>query len=528
MNKLSNTVKDLFLCSWHPFAWLIFVGFLLYAQTLFFGFSYFDDNILILEHIPWLRDFSHISNIFHGDVFHLAGKTAYYYRPFLTLSFMVNAFFSGTDPFGYHLVNVLIHLFATSLLLLLLIQLEYDQLKSFCLSLLFLVHPALVQAVAWIPGRNDSLLTVFILLSFLFFIQYYRTVRVKDLFWHLVFFVCALFTKESAVVLPLLCFFYVFLTDRGGKLRRPWEIFFTWLLCLGLWFALRSWVVETSPSFFMEWINFVFVNSPAVLVYFGKVFFPFNLSVLPILRDVHFWFGALAVVFLAALIVLSPEKRVRVIIFGFLWFVSFLFFALIRPTSPSVPADFLEHRLYLPLVGVVIVLAEINPFARMKNRQALGAFVFGIFFLTFFFVHIFYAQKFRDRLSFWKNAVQSSPHSPLAHSNLGAMYYLEGKNEAASYEYNTALSLNPQEEMTHNNLGLIFMHDGNWQQAEQNFLLEIAINPSYADAYYNFGLLRYRQGRSKEARSLMEKTLQINSAHMGARKALASDEFMNP
>lgn len=481
---------------------------------------------MILDRIKELRDFSHLGNIFTTDVFHLAGKSASYYRPMLVLSFMLNAFFSSENPFGYHLFNVVAHLFAVCLIFALLLRLGFDRLKSFCLSILFLVHPALVQAVAWIPGRNDSLLTVFILLAFLSFIKYLKEFRLKDLCWHFVFFLCALLTKESAVVFPVLCILYFFLISADEKKRLPVKLIAGWIFCLAAWFFLRTAAVKTSFMIFGTWVKFTLVNSPALLLYLGKAFFPFNLSVLPILQDSSLFFGIAALVLIFMLMRLTPYKDRKGIMFGWLWFLLFLFFAFVRPGSPLAPADFLEHRLYLPMIGLMIVLIQLRPCPTLRYRKTLIALSSGISFLIFLVVNIVYVQNFKDRLSFWRDAVQHSPHAPLAHANLGAMYYLEGKNEAASHEYYKALDLNPRQEMVYSNLGLIFMREGKWQKAEHSFLLEIQLNPSYADAYYNFGLLRYAQKRWDDTYRLMEKTLQLDPHHAGAQEVLARD-FMN-
>jgi tetratricopeptide (TPR) repeat protein len=521
MNKLFTILRPLFLSSWHPFAWFILVGFLVYGQTLSFGFSYFDDNVLIVDRVGELRNFSQMGTIFKTDVFHLDGKSASYYRPFLILSFMLNAFFSAGNPFGYHLFNIIIHLVAASLVFLLLVRLRFPKLKSFCLSLLFLVHPALVQAVAWLPGRNDSLLTIFILSSFLFFINYLKTSRLRDYSWHLVFLGCALLTKESAIIFPFICVCYVFLLRIEDRGRLSLKVYGGWLACLAAWLFLKMGATQTPSVFLDAWVKFIFVNSPALLLYLGKIFFPLNLCVLPILRDSHLWFGIAAFVLIATLILFAQHKNYKVMAFGGLWFLSFLFFSLVRSTSLLIPADFLEHRLYLPIIGLIIILAQLKPFPYLQKRNVAAALLFTIYFCIFVAINIVYTQNFKNRLSFWQNAIKHSPHSPLAHANMGAMYYLEGKKEAASYEYQQALSLNPRQEMVHNNLGLILMHEGKGLRAEEEFLVEIAINPRYADVYYNFGLLRYRQGRQEEAYQLMKKTLEISPSHAGAQEFLA-------
>ena len=172
-----------------------------------------------------------------------------------------------------------------------------------------------------------------------------------------------------------------------------------------------------------------------------------------------------------------------------------------------------------------ILLAELKPFSFFAYRKVLMRFVFVTVFCVFLVMNVTYVQHFKDRVLFWQNAVHCSPHSAFAHGNMGAMYFLEGKEEAAVYEYAKALYLNPKQKMIYNNFGLIFMRQQKWREAQKAFLKEIDINPRYADAYYNFGLLCYRQGKKEQARQLMQKALKINPDFISAYEALAVDFY---
>ena len=162
----------IFLRTWRPYAWIVLVGFLLYFKAIFFGYTYLDDNNLILENIYFLHDISNIIAAFGQDVFRLISTADIYYRPLMTVSLILDAQIGGAAPFIYHFTNLLIHLLGSCLVFLLLNKIGCKRELSFVFSLIFAIHPALSQAVAWIPGRNDSLMAVFALLSFIFFIDY--------------------------------------------------------------------------------------------------------------------------------------------------------------------------------------------------------------------------------------------------------------------------------------------------------------------------------------------------------------------
>jgi hypothetical protein len=94
--------------------WFLLLAFFLYLPSLFFDFSYFDDNVLILDKLFFLKNIGNFFRIFQQDVFYLSSSGSYY-RPILTLSFMLDAQISGKYPFFYHLSNVLYHLTASLL-----------------------------------------------------------------------------------------------------------------------------------------------------------------------------------------------------------------------------------------------------------------------------------------------------------------------------------------------------------------------------------------------------------------------------
>jgi len=513
----NRLVPWLELKSWRPYVIIFIFGFLLYGQTLFFNFTYFDDQSLILEKAEILSSFKNIGLIFSNDVFFSTAK--FYYRPILNLSFMLDAQFMGVAPFVFHLSNILIHFFVVALLFYFLCRLSRRRELSFFLSIIFLVHPVLSQAVAWIPGRNDSLLAGFVLASFIYFFNFLEKPRLGHYLLHLFFFSLALFTKEAAVVLPILCFFYGQFIFKG-KLDKTdkvllsagyFSIVFVWFIMRSLAFAGRA--DGDYLAAFLGLIN----NLPALVLNIGKLIFPFNLSVLPVLADSNLFFGIFAIIILFGAWFISKRRRKFYTIFACLWFLLFLLPSFLR--FNEVP-DFLEHRLYVPFIGFLIFIMEIDWLKDLNFRKKTLRIVIILIILLFSIINIVHSCHFFNRLSFWQAAVKSSPHSPLAHRNLGAMYYLNNDYQKAETEYLAALALNDKEPMAHNNLGLIYLNRGNFWQAEIEFKKELVSNPNFDKATFNLGNLYYRQGKFAAARRLWQETLKINPEYVQATQGL--------
>ena len=117
-----------------------------------------DDRTLILDGNlggAWGRlDELFTSNFFYRAEFE---PTYGYYRPVTTLSYVLDYWIWGLQPFGYHLTNVLLHASCSVWVGLILMRLEFDSGPAILAALLFAVHPIHTESVAWISGRTDLL-----------------------------------------------------------------------------------------------------------------------------------------------------------------------------------------------------------------------------------------------------------------------------------------------------------------------------------------------------------------------------------
>jgi protein O-mannosyl-transferase len=526
-----------------PYYIISIIGFITYFQSLFFGFTFFDDNVLILDNLYFLQNLGNIFKTFTLEVFHVLHASAAYYRPFLTISYMLDAQFAGQNPFFYHLVSVVIHIVNACLVYAFLNKIKIRKELSFLFALIFTIHPVLTQAVSWIPGRNDSLLVLFIIPSFIYFINYLESRKGKDLIYHLLFFAGAMFTKESSIFIPPIFFMYAVLAifdtsgmeDVSDNKRRNYIdkrkdylgkaiplIIFGYMFIFMVWFFLRSIALANSPSPYTisSAIKAVFENSPAAFLFVGKIFLPFNLTVLPTLQDSSLILGIISTISLVVLIALYGRKRLWFILFGLIWFGVFLSPSFIRPSSAYVP-DFLEHRVYVPIIGMFIILGNLELFRKIDFKKPLHLAIISFFLSLFLVLNLTHNRVFRNRIVFWQDAVKYSPHHPLAHKNMGAMYYLDGQVDKAAPEFEKSLELNPREEMIHNNLGLIYLNRKDYVKAEEYFKKELELYPNYDNAHSNLGLLYYIQGKKEEAKNMWLETIAINPDHKDALRMLA-------
>ena len=90
-----------------PQLWIAAVALVVYLPALGFGFTWFDDNLVILDQLGFLSDFGNLASAFREDVFRSPQEA--YYRPLLTVSLMIDAHLGGASPAVYHGTNLLLH-----------------------------------------------------------------------------------------------------------------------------------------------------------------------------------------------------------------------------------------------------------------------------------------------------------------------------------------------------------------------------------------------------------------------------------
>lgn len=514
-----NWFQKTFTAGARPYLWLAALIFLLYAQSLSFGFTYLDDNELIIKNFPILKSFN-LERAFGDNVF-FSDKNSYY-RPLLSISFMIDALFSGSGPYPgiFHFGNIVLHILASFALLVFLKKLGARPLPAFLATVILAIHPVLTQAVAWIPGRNDSLLALFSLLSLIFLIDYDADKKKKNLYLHLLFFTAALFTKETAIVLPIICLLYLALIAKNRLISKDnFFLALSWLVPILIFFIGRIMIVGSSSGLILgETFKTLYYNAPVIPQLLGKIFFPFNLSVLPLVRDTSPVFGIGAMIFLAVLLIFFKKNSRGLLVFGLLWFLLF-----ILPTiflhNPAVPfgTDYqLEHRLYLPIIGILLVFLSFsftNKIEPSNKKTLLAVLCLLIIFCALTFLH---SRNFKNQISFWGNAAKTAPSSPLAHRNFGVMYFINNDLVGAEREIKKSLKINPDEIMAHNNLGAVYAKQGFPEKAAEEYKKEIKINPTNPDAYYNLGIIRYKAGAKKEAAFWWERSVDLDPENLDA------------
>jgi 4-amino-4-deoxy-L-arabinose transferase-like glycosyltransferase len=328
------------------------------------------------------------------------------------IDFIFEGHLFGTSIGWYHFTNLLFHIASVLLLFTFFRKLKLGDLSSFLFAALFAVHPVLTQAVAWIPGRNDMLLAIFLLSALIGLINYTETGKLKWLALYGLLFLIALFTKETTIAFPFICLMYLTMlaSVKLNDKRIAFFIVSVIVPCI-FYFAVKSTATLGHNTVGDNLFGLVMYRLPLMSQYVGKAFFPANLSVYPTMEDTRNIYGIVATVLLVLIFVATKSYKNRLAVWGLLWFAVFLSPLLLVPKEMN--NQIFEHRLYLPLMGLLIFLSQVVNLEEKANQdRKIYATVAVI--LVFAVISFTRESYFKDPVTFWSKAVEDSPHSPSA------------------------------------------------------------------------------------------------------------------
>jgi tetratricopeptide (TPR) repeat protein len=181
------------------------------------------------------------------------------------------------------------------------------------------------------------------------------------------------------------------------------------------------------------------------------------------------------------------------------------------PTSSVVPIldAVVERRLYLPMLGLVLVLAEALRCWRPRAPVAAGsaaAVLIVLAVLTFQRNHVW-----ADDLVFWQDVVAKSPHNGRGHFQLGVSYYGRGRCQEAAAHYETAARLLAPDERLHTDWALAEDCLGRPAEAIRQLETALGIRPS-AYIHAMMGMVYGKNKQYAEALAALDAAERLNPA----------------
>jgi len=386
------------------------------------------------------------------------------YQPLASLSFGLEYYFFGNNPLIPHISNLVLHIINIILVYYILDRvLSVKNFLKYFVVAVFAFHPYQAPLIGWISTRSTLLYSLFFLLSMLSYLKYLRSNQVEKryLIFSFLFFVFSLFSKASAVVLPVVLILLDYLYNRKFSFRLFFEKipFFMGSFIFGILSILSRKVLETNDSFLNYYSIYerLSIFSHSIFLYLKKCFvatdflffysYPYRVNEGSSI-GLSFLISPLWLLIIIGLIFYLfkklTQKNKRTFLFGILFFLVNIFLVLSFRTTFS-PTFFQERYMYIPIIGVFMsVVILINSF--IKNKPYVGKVIKVI--LLFFLIFISFQSRERSYFlqtdkSLWTYVEKTGSQSRTPNKKLGRIYAREGRHKKAIDIYNNGIKINP-------------------------------------------------------------------------------------
>ncbi|XP_015917607.1 protein O-mannosyl-transferase TMTC4 isoform X2 [Parasteatoda tepidariorum] len=537
----------------------------------------FDDSEAVINNFD-LKPDTPLSSIFQNDFWgtKLTHNTSHKsYRPLTVLTFRLNHFITGLNPWSFHFVNILLHgsvsaLFHKVISCMLNSALDDESPKTAFLSaLLFSVHPVHTESVSAVVGRADLLCGIFFLLSFLSFIHASKCFSFHwgpkmSLVWvgfSVILAGLAMLCKEQGITIIGVCCIYDIIifykwdirctgsnithrnknvpTSPGSDSKQCISFFLLRqsVLCLGGIFLLsvRWYIMGASTPVFQQVdnpasfedriliVNYHYIYSINLWLLFHPYWlcFDWSMGCIPLINSfidkrivvvVIFW------IFCAHLlysVFTHVDLRIRRLLCLSLAFI----------LVPFLPASNLffrvgfvvaERVLYLPSMGfcllVVIGLKQLMIFCGQNYQMCIQCSVFIL--LTAFGVRCIHRSlDWRNEETLFKSGLSVCPLNAKVHYNIAKNAADKGDKETAIIGYKEAIRLNPLYDQAMNNLANILKDQGELIEAEELLISAIKIRPDFAAAWMNLGIVQSSLKKMNNAKKSYLMALQFRKRY---------------
>jgi tetratricopeptide (TPR) repeat protein len=445
----------------------------------------------------------------------------------------------GDDTLGYHLTNVVLHV--VNALLVWRLLAKFGLQLAWLGGLIFAIHPAMIESVAWISELKNTLSLLPFLLAMGAWIDYEERKRQRDYWLALGLFLVAMLCKISMAPFPVVIllhawwkrgrvgwsdlkasapFFVISLTlgmasiSIGSWFQQhymptldavPMGGFFSRLACAGLvlsQYLLNSlWPVNLMPIY-PRWR----VDPPSLPQFFPWV----------ILGGIFYWLwrkrrswgrhGLLGLGFFV--LNLMPFLGFRTISYmGFTWVM--------------------DHFLYLPILGLIGLAVAGIEWIYGRLAPVLRPFeiaIIGVAMTLLAFESNGYAKAFINAETLSTYALKHNPGAWTAYNDLGCALKRSGRFNEAIDQFREALRIKPDYIESRYNLGNALFSAGRYPEAIEQYEQVLKVQSNYPKAHNNMAVTLAKMGHLPEAIEQFHAELQLYPDNTDARDNLAKVE----
>ena len=442
----------------------------------------------------------------------------------------------GNDPFGYHVINVVLHL--VNALLVWRLFARFGLKLAWLGGAIFAVHPLQVESVVWISELKNTLSLTPALLAMCAWLDYETHRRRSDYLWAAGLFFLSMLCKIAMAPFPIILLLYAWW--KRGRIGwcdlRAATPFFLIALVLGLVSILsgQHYVIVHDippdnipltgilPHLALAGLSVAFYLAHAIFPLTPLPYYPlWSLELRPVLLLPWLSLGVVGFVLWRKR---QSWGRHAILGLGF-------FFITLAPFLGFTAASYMnftwvmDHFLYLPLIGLIgLAIAGAQDLGTkvplFLRHMGAGFLALGVALLMF--ASHAYAGVFADQLKLWPYALKCDPQSWPAHYNYAVtLLDTPGRQSEALPEDQETVRINPGFWAAYNDWGSILLEEDQPLEAKEKFEQALKIRPQYDLAHFNLGLTWYRLNEVPQAMTEYREAIKFNPGYAEAHYNLA-------
>ncbi|MBZ5639051.1 MAG: tetratricopeptide repeat protein [Acidobacteriia bacterium] len=496
-----------------------------YVPALRAGFVW-DDDFYVTDN-PTLRDAAGLGRIW------LKTDANPQYYPVTFTTFWLQYRVGGIDPFGYHLLNVLLHAGSALLLWRVLRKLRIP--GALLAGWIFGLHPVMVESVAWVTERKNVLSGILFLVSALLFLRFSlgdgEEGRASDrpagprrlAALSLALFVLALLAKSVTATLPVALALLIVWKRR--RVTREEAVWLGAMLAIGAGMGLLTARLESlqvgarGADWSLTAVQKTLLASRLIVFYLGKLVWPSKLAffyerwAIDAGNPAAYLFPAAIAAAAAALWRLRRRigggPLVAFLYFGIVLFPALGFFR-VYPMRYSWAADHFQYLAALgPIALLSAALAVVSANWAAGDRRARTAAAIPVLALLGALTWR-QAGDYRDLETLWRRTVEKSPRAFTAHCALAGLLGREGDGEGAARHFELAIEAKPDYADALNSLGTIRAGQRRVTEAIDLYRRALRAAPENAIVHYNLAGALEASGRADEAMAEFETAIRCS------------------
>ena len=498
------------------FGVIFLVAFIIYGNSLFNGFVA-DDFGQIVDNAR-VHSLANIPSFLNGATFYNEGAvnlSGVYFLPTLVFYFAINyALWQGSAS-GFHLSNMLLHATVVSLVFILLSKLfskagyKLGKTIAYLLSLIYLVHPANVEAVTYISSIQESILIFLALISLLITMSWCESKKEdnKKLFFIGIFSLLSLFSKETGIIILFVLSLYVFIFYKPKLilyLLTQLSVFTVYLIVrLGIAKMSFTSFAAAPPIARAPLVQRLTTIPFEIFSYLRLLFYPKDLYIsqnfiVKSLADPRF-FLALPLDVLVIFLILFIAIKLKSNLYNFflIWLLaSFSILLNIYPLDCTITERWL-YAPFIPILGITGIII----FESIKKYHVVEKIIIVVILIILPILSlrtIIRNFDWKDNKTLVFHDIKLNPDSYELQGGYATIVGNEGNTEEAKKHYERALELAPGWWVTYTNLGLIYEKEGDFDKAKDLYMTAIK-NINDPLAYQNLAVLEFKTEAPRES-----------------------------